>query len=348
MSIRALTFPDDYTPRIARILARLGHSLGAPARLAEAVVRLSDHYIKSPEAPTPWDRDWAQVAYACYFFPLNYVRVRGVVAEGERVGFFAGLSTFTDFGSGVGTVPLALRDALAARFDRGLAIERAPTPASMYTDLRADSGLSLEWTRAAPRQGEFAKSTHLTTFSYSLTELAGLPDWARQGEALALIEPGTHQDGRRLLRLRAELLQQGYHAWAPCTHQAACPLLQDSERDWCHDRVALEAPAWFEALSEHLPMRNPTLACSYLLLRRTPPPAALGQLARLTGDLRREKGASRQMVCRGSTREFLSWQHKHGEPPAWPRGALVTLPKAPAVKGREIRLLPGDGGMASI
>jgi hypothetical protein len=341
-----MSFPDVYTARIERILRGLGTSLADPPRLADAVLRLSDHYIAKPDAPTPWDKDWAQIAYACYFFPLNYARVRGVVRHGAKVGFFDGLAALTDFGSGVGTVPLALWDELGAAggafLGTGAAVERAAVGQRLYEELKAPAAPRLAWSRTIDA-GAARHAGHLGSFSFSLTELADLPAWARASEALMLIEPGTHQDGRRLLALRRDLLADGFFAWAPCTHQAACPLLVESERDWCHDRVAFAPPPWFEALSEHLPMRNPTLACSYVLLRKTPPPAWTAGLARLTGDLRKEKGAARQMVCRGPTREFLSWQKKHGEAPEWPRGALVRLPPEVVVKGKELRLMPGDG-----
>lgn len=342
MADRNIAFPEVYTDRIAATLRELGTSLNDTARLADAVMRLSDHYISKPEAATPWEKDWARIAYACYFFPLNYVRVRGVLIEGARVGFFSGLSTFTDFGSGCGTLPLALADTLPGQFSEGVAIERADAPERMYGKLAGKGAPVMQWQRQAPR-GDAQKRGHVSTFSFSLTELTSLPLWARASEALVLIEPGTNQDGRRLLEWRAELIAKDFHVWAPCTHAGACPLLTGSNRDWCHDRVALAAPTWFEQLSEHLPMRNPTLTCSYLLLRKSPPPAGLNNLARLTGDLRKEKGASRQMVCRGSEREFLSWQTKHGEAPAWPRGALVSLPADIVVKGKELRPLPGQG-----
>lgn len=343
MNDRSVTIPDIYTARIERTLSRLGTSLNQPKRLAEAVLRLSDHYIKNPDAPTPWEQNWAEIAYACYFFPLNYARVLGVVREGVRVGFFDGLSSFTDFGSGVGTVPLALADGISGNFKDGLAIERSAIPERTYRELVGIGAAELAWNRSAPKSDGRRRNGHMTAFSFSLTELAGLPAWAKQSEALMLVEPGTHQDGRKLLALRQELLADGYSVWAPCTHQGECPLLKESARDWCHDRVALNPPPWFAELSEHLPMRNPTLTCSYLLLRRSAAPASLTGLARLTGDLRKEKGASRQMVCRGSTREFLSWQAKHGEAPGWPRGGLVELPSELVIKGKELRLLPTDG-----
>jgi hypothetical protein len=101
-------------------------------------------------------------------------------------------------------------------------------------------------------------------------------------------------------------------------------------------------PEWFLEIEKHLPIKNRTLTFSWLLARRTAPPAHLAGLARLTGDLQKEKGASKQLVCRGPAREFLAWQHRNGTPPEFPRGALLRLKDGIPTRSNELRPLPGD------
>ncbi len=334
------TLPAGLSERIGSSLQSLGFPVTKPDVIAAAVQRLSDFYIARPDGKTPWHEAWAQAAYLAYFLPLNFVRVRRALQKGAEVGFFEGLSRYTDFGSGTGTVSLALADVFGAQFTHGLCIERAGVASKLHRELQPGAAANLTFSDKAPDRGEHGG--HVSLFSFALTELPELPRFARQSEALAIIEPATHQDGRRLLELRAELLLDGWYAWAPCTHQGACPLLGQSARDWCHDRVPFEAPGWFENVEAHLPMKNPTLAHSYLLLRRTPPPASLQGLARLTGDLRQEKGAARQLVCRSEQREFLSWQKKHGDAPGWPRGELVQVDAGAEKKAQEIRVRDGQ------
>ncbi|MCX6111328.1 MAG: hypothetical protein NTZ90_17165 [Proteobacteria bacterium] len=323
--------------RLNALLAKHHVSLADSAALAGAVRRLSDHYLQHPEAATPWRQDWAQIAYACYFLPLNYLRVLGVLEMAQEVGFFAGLRHYSDFGSGLGAVSLALDSALPGQFLSGHAIEVSSTAIAMHRQLTTPLATPLTWSTQVPDGGFSASEQRLASFSFSLTELPRIPAWALQQEALMLIEPATNQDSRRLLAWRGELLDAGWHIWAPCTHAGACPLLTESKRDWCHDRVQWVMPEWFQALEENLPMRNDSLTYSYLLMRRTAPSESRAGLARLTGDLRREKGASRQMICRGSKREFLSWQHRRGEAPQWPRGERVILDPAIEVKSNELR-----------
>jgi hypothetical protein len=182
--------------------------------------------------------------------------------------------------------------------------------------------------------------------SYVLTELASLPDWWLKFEALAIIEPSTQDDSRALMSTRQSLIENGYHIWAPCTHQGRCPQLTHSARDWCHDRIHWRAPKWFADLENHLPMKNRTLTFSYLLARRSlPPPKGLTDLARLTGDMLEEKGKTRQSLCRGTEREFLAWFPQRlakGEDISLERGSLVRLPENIAHKASELRVSSRD------
>jgi len=124
--------------------------------------------------------------------------------------------------------------------------------------------------------------------------------------------------------------------WAPCTHEGPCPLLHQSKHDWCHDRIHFEAPEWFKKMEAHLPMKNRTLTMSYLLMRKTAP-KKIGQ-ARVVGDLLREKGKNRQMICRGPEREFLTWMHKLKIEQEIPRGELINIHQDFEKISNEIRL----------
>ena len=178
----------------------------------------------------------------------------------------------------------------------------------------------------------------LLIFSYSLTEMKSLPDGYDQFESIMILEPSTQDDGRKLLQTREKLIAQGYHVWAPCVHQQSCPLQNQSKTDWCHDRFHVKAPDWFLKMEPFLPFRNRTITTSYLLAKKTPPPAEIKNFARITGDSLDEKGKTRQLVCRNTDREFLTWMHKSITVQTIPRGELVTLPTELEKKSNELRL----------
>lgn len=330
--MKQYTLPASLENSISEALARYKLSFKNSKDLAGCVQELSDFFIEKPTAATPWHEGWAQIAYLCYYLPLNTIRISSIAEEAQARSFFDGLTDVYDFGAGLATASMALAQSLPLRFHL---IEQAEAPRMLienhFTSFKASS-----WSKNFGKAQLHEKKQSLALFSYSLTELKELPDWAYECEALMIIEPSTQQDGRKLLELRDHLLKKNYHVWAPCTHAQACPLLTQSKNDWCHDRVHFKAPEWFLKMEEHLPMKNRTLTMSYLLMRKTPPSTTTS--ARIVGDLLKEKGKDRQLICRGPEREFLSWMHKQGLRQEIPRGVLVQIPTDATKVSNEIRI----------
>ncbi len=306
-------------------------------QLAADVLRLSDYFIENPSAQTPWNENYCQNAYRNYFLPLNYLRAAGVIQRGLQVNFFAGFQSTIDWGAGPGTASYAVADILKDQISNQILIEKSSTALKKFSDLHdrlirpeSTTVLSLKDLNCVPNRT-------LLIFSYSLTEMTSLPPNWDQFEGLMILEPATSQDGRKLLALRQTLIEKGYFMWAPCTHQNLCPLLTESKNDWCHDRFHVEAPEWFDQLEENLPMRNKTVTTSYILARRTKPTVKFLKLARLTGDSLRENGKTRQLICRGPSREFLTWMLKEIDPQTLDRGQLIEVPELAIKKSNEVR-----------
>ncbi len=307
------------------------------AQLATDVLRLSDYFIHNPSAQTPWNENYCQNAYRNYFLPLNYVRAAGVITRGLQVDYFSGIQTSIDWGAGPGTASYAIADILKDQISNQILIEKSSTALKKFSDLHSRLIRPESTTVLSLKDLNCAPDRSLLMFSYSLTEMTTLPPNWDQFEGLMILEPATSQDGRKLLSLRQTLIDKGYSIWAPCTHQNACPLLTASKNDWCHDRFYVAAPEWFNQLEENLPMRNKTVTTSYLLARKTKPTADLIGLARLTGDSLKENGKTRQLICRGPVREFLTWMHKELVPQTLDRGELVNFPVRATAKSNEIR-----------
>ncbi|MCL1939655.1 MAG: hypothetical protein FWG04_03220 [Desulfovibrionaceae bacterium] len=109
--------------------------------------------------------------------------------------------------------------------------------------------------------------------SARLEELTGLAHGALLPEGrLFLLEPGTRFGGKLISLARKGALQQGFAPLAPCTHDAACPMLEQagSYTGWCHFiHPAENAPAALRELSAKARLEKDSLALSCLLLRRT-------------------------------------------------------------------------------
>lgn len=320
----------------SELLAKLGYSFEKPAALAEAIKRLSDFYIANPCGSTPWNEKWAQAAYLAYFLPLNFSRVRAAASKAAQANFFDGLESMIDFGSGPGSAQLAIEE---QKSDWKIRICHDISLDAMNLHKELTNSKIEFWPQFDEKKLPSANK-RLAVLSYVFTELKTLPKWASDSEALLIIEPSTREDGRRLQALRAELLAQGFKAFAPCTHQKACPLLVESEKDWCHDRIEWHATPEWQSLENHLPMRNRTLTFSYLAVRKsTSPELPSGELARMVGDKLEEKGKTRQLLCRGPHREFLAWfPNRLKSDLDLKRGDLVRLREDLEPKANELRV----------
>lgn len=331
---------NEFETQIEKELVSYSLKLTDAKRLAEAVKKLSDYFIKNPQGETPWRETWAQIAYTSYFAPLNYLRNKAVVTEGIERQFFQGLDSLYDFGAGLGSATWALSDEI--RFKEIHLIEKSEVCRKLHRSFLQgclqDSGFESHESMKDLNIGKNA----LAAMSYSLTELKTLPAWALQFEAVMILEPSTREDGRALGQTRQFLIDRNYEMMAPCPHQGPCPLITKSENDWCHDRIHVELPEWMREVESHLPFRNQTLTCSYLLARKKGAkvqrlPINLG---RLVGDALVENGKTRQLLCRGSEREFLVWMHRHfPKAEGLERGLLLDLNEMSfEQKSQELRL----------
>lgn len=341
---RTFGIPTELEESISLALSKFKLTLNDSKELAKNVLRLSDFFIQNPEGQTPWNESYAQIAYLSYYLPLNAARISAVIQEADRRDFLNQIENIIDFGAGLATASLCFSAPNSEKENFTLKytlIERSPEPQKIIeNDFAFFQKQNPQWLRTFANS-EFKgyqkdPQKTLALFSYSLTELTELPSWTYECEALFILEPSTQQDGRKLLELRDHLLKKNYHVWAPCTHESSCPLLSQSKHDWCHDRIHFEAPKWFQKMEEYLPMKNKTLTMSYLLMRKTKPKAITA--ARIVGDTLKEKGKDRQMICRGSDREFLAWMHKKGILQEIPRGSLVELPHDLQKVSNELRV----------
>lgn len=340
MSKNSVELPEDLPADIRRaqleVLANLGVDPNHHHAIAKAIMTMSDFYAKHPEKSSPWEHTWAQIAYVAYYMPLNWWRLCGVLARGQQLKFFDGFEHYVDFGSGLGSLGFAF-DYHGLVFGSGQCLERSSEAISIHRQLAKRSGTSIEWIRSG--LPKYLKPRTLAVFSYSLTELDSLPDWVKECEGILIVEPSTKSDSRRLQTLRSQLLAQGWYVWGPCTHSGGCPLLIHSERDWCHDRFQWTQPNWLKEIENQMPIKNGTLPCAWLMMRRDPPVESSRLRGRMTGDLQEFKGYAKQLICRGEEREFLAWQKKDFKKsyPQFGRGDLVMLAESIANKGDELR-----------
>lgn len=314
--------------------------------MAESILKLSDHFIFSTGDKTPWENKDTFDAYLFYFFPLNYLRWLKVIEQTNRLHFFDGVTELVDFGAGLGTASLALTQTLKSKIKKIHIVEDSDKAINFIKTHQHIFNSELTFEKKFSENN--ISKEQVLLLSYSLVELESLPQWALNFEKIIIIEPSTQTVGRKLMRLRESLIQNGFSVAAPCTHQSSCPLLEQSKTDWCHDRAEVELPQWMQKIEFYLPMKNKTLTYSYLALQKNnkntfevkSSELQSKPFVRVVGDPLFEKGRTRQLVCRNENREYLTQlnrEHK-GKTWAYDRGDLIQLPDNIEYKNNELRI----------
>lgn len=343
--MKTYSIPPQLETWINSSLQTLGSSLSHSKPLAQSIKRMSDFYLESPEGQTPWSETWCQEAQLAYYFPLNFLRNVRVFDELRRQIFFDHPFHWNEFGVGLGpSLEAYLTTHPQQSFLKSTQLNERSKPARELTDQRFQDQhkIKLNWSTQSPKN---LPPQSLVVLSYSLTELASLPEWVWSAQSILILEPSTRDDGRKLMAIRNEALEHGYSISAPCTHSLDCPLLTQSKRDWCHDRFGFDRPKWMLDIESHLPFINPTLTVSYLALKKVAAPkvnVSGKPLIRVVGDFLDEKGKSRQLICRSSKREFLTFLKKATQPPEFFRGDLLQIDEPIVIKGDELRVEPNQ------
>lgn len=259
--------PEFYEVWIEKHLKPLGFSLQEPKALAQAVLKTSDLYINNPGKATDWSDKDVQAATVSYFFTLNYIRNLKVVEEIKKLDFLRDLTSGIDFGCGPGTFSKALTDNLMS-VDEVLGIDLSRDSEKLYLDSPSSEDVEFQFKKQLNKP-PFER--FFVAMSYAFNELPSVPDWLFDAEAIILVEPSSQKISQNLQNFRGELIEKGYHMWAPCPHQEDCPL-NDSPKDWCHDRVYWKQPEWFTTLEKELPIKNESMTFSYLLAHKKKAP----------------------------------------------------------------------------
>lgn len=119
----------------------------------------------------------------------------------------------------------------------------------------------------------------LVVASYVLSELreqVGASLWEQAADTIAFVEPGTPAGYRRILDVRAVVIEAGGFTVAPCPHDLPCPLPAD---DWCHFAVRLPRSK-LHRRAKGVELGYEDEKFSYAVLSREPAPRAGARIIR--------------------------------------------------------------------
>ena len=115
---------------------------------------------------------------------------------------------------------------------------------------------------------------------------------------LVVVEPASRERTRHLHAVRDRLLETMPHAHVvyPCLHDEACPALWN-EREWCHEDLPIDLPAWLEPVARAAGLRWQGLGFAPLVLERRAERPAMEADVRVVSDALDSKGQREAFVC---------------------------------------------------
>jgi ribosomal protein RSM22 (predicted rRNA methylase) len=208
--------------------------------LKQAAKTLSDRYrAELRDGRLHMAEEMAIKAYLATRLPATYAAVRASLdmLSDARPGFAP--KTLLDVGAGPGTVLWAAVD-LWPGLEWAVLLEASAAVRRVGEALAADAITARTAWLAADVTIDLAdlKPAELVSCAYVLDEIApaSLPKligrlWQLTSDTMLVVEPGTPAGWQRILAVRRQLIEAGAHVFAPCPHQAPCPL---AAPDWCH------------------------------------------------------------------------------------------------------------------
>ncbi|MCP9487155.1 MAG: small ribosomal subunit Rsm22 family protein [Gaiellaceae bacterium MAG52_C11] len=276
------------------------------SRLEVAAARLTDAYRWGSASRAARTREDV-LAYAAQRAPGTYAAAVAVLSRvrEQRPGWRP--RSLLDVGAGPGTASWAARE-VWADLERIVLVDAEPAMVELGREL---TSAGAEWI-----VGELDLDNERTPGPFDLV-LAGyvlneLPAedleraaeslWARTGDTLVVLEPGTPAGYARILAARTTVLGAGGLTLAPCPHDRACPL---APPDWCHFPVRLQRGESHRAVKA-VARGFEDEKYSYAALTRAPHPRAAARIVGApkfrTGhvllDLCEPEGVSRSTVSK--------------------------------------------------
>ncbi len=214
--------------------------------LAERAARISALFRERGRTAQAIASESDALAYALFRLPATYAATIAVLAKlRERAPAFRP-RRILDLGAGLGVAGWAALQ-IWPEIETVVMLDRSADFLALARRFAARGGVALAGAQIVSgdmeRPPDLGAPFDLVVSSYAFTEIADrtLADvldgaWRNCRGALALIEPGTPRDYRRLMRARTRLAAAGARIALPCPHASPCPII---EPDWCHFSVRL-------------------------------------------------------------------------------------------------------------
>jgi ribosomal protein RSM22 (predicted rRNA methylase) len=213
------------------------------------------------------------LAYALARMPATYAAVTASLNALREIRPDFAPTSLLDVGAGPGTATWAATEAFSSLKTFTL-LDTNSALRALARDLGSVRLRDMKYERGEARAAlADSEAADLVVASYMIGEISdaertALTDlmWAKTGDTLLVVEPGTPAGYGRIIALRSQLIASGAHVAAPCPHDGECPL---TAPDWCHFTQRLpRSRAHKQIKGAELPFEDEKF--SYVALTRVP------------------------------------------------------------------------------
>lgn len=182
------------------------------------------------------------VSYAISRMPATYIAVYSAFKQ-ILANYNKKITSLLDVGAGTGAGTWAVNE--IKNMSQITCLEREKSMSNIGKQLMKNTVLdNVQWKSYDVLQDEIAEKADIVLTSYMINELpeqerknAVLKLWQATNKLMVVIEPGTPEGFKNILKIRNLIKEQGGYIVAPCCCNGECPI---KENDWCafYARVA--------------------------------------------------------------------------------------------------------------
>ena len=219
------------------------------------ILKLSQNYnFTGNNLTTSLETERSLYAYLLYFFPINYFKICYLL---NRLNLNFTNPKMLDFGCGPGTASFA-------------ALSYFDNPEIFLYDISEQAAkLSKDFIKSfkpgtkchLPGKKVFEAEYDLIIAANSLNEIkenerfdvAGkIISSLKKDGILLILEPALKEKTREAMHLRDQILKKfsDLSVVFPCTHNNDCPMLKDSDEDWCHSYISWQGSKLVNQIDE--------------------------------------------------------------------------------------------------
>ena len=279
---------DDLIPELIGIWRKFLKISGPPDRLQTREFRSVVEEIKKLRGSSSFKTREALAAYCLYFFPLHYAEGLSLIGEIPNIP-----KRVLDLFSGPAPFSLAAMESGASEV---IGLDENADALRLGAEILGRRGYTFTqrvWNYPKPAKdlGKF----DLVILGYAPHIPADVFEHLTEEGCLLIVDSSWPESNKRLLKLRNEYVQKGYHIVAPCIYKGSCPALEQNAP--CYAQREYKKPHLMAEIQRSADINLSSLKMSYLIVSKKSYIQTLDPVYRVVSPALQTRFGKRYSLC---------------------------------------------------